>query len=179
MVQRMKMRVSLVTLALATVLTACRDREPAAAPEPIEAPSNNELARVVHLTVSDINPLAGSTIVIAGNIGRDDSLSIASFRARLGYDGKALVYLGEAELPGMMRVVNPQANEIIVVGATAQPATDGRLFAIRFRVVDPRGLETLLLSVDELNDARFASQLASLTPSSRLQLDQKLGVMRK
>lgn len=175
----MTTRVSIVTLALSTVLIACQDHEPAAAPDPIEAPSNRESARVVHLTVSDITPLAGSTIVVAGNIGPDDSLSIASFRARLEYDGRALVYLGEAELPGMMRVVNPRTNEIIVVGATAQPATDGRLFAIRFRVDDPRGLETLLLSVDELNDARFASQLASLTPSSRLQLDGKLDAMRK
>ncbi len=97
---------------------------------------------------------------------------------RLAYDARALHYLGDIELPGMMRVVNPQGVEIIVAGASGSGSADGRLFAMKFRVVDAIGLKSLALSVDELNDTNFNSKLPSLKYDSRLQLERKLVSVR-
>ncbi len=136
------------------------------------------LQRVAYLSVSDLAPTVGSTVVVAANAGSGDTLAIASFKVRLAYDARALHYLGDIELPGMMRVVNPQGVEIIVAGASGSGSADGRLFAMKFRVVDAIGLKSLALSVDELNDTNFNSKLPSLKYDSRLQLERKLVSVR-
>lgn len=167
------MRYSLTTLVLAIALMGCQDRErPAALTAPSTTPA--AMPRVAYLSVSDLTPAVGSTIIVTGNIGAGDSDAIASFKVRLAFDAKALHYLGDVELPGMMRVVNPQPAEIVVAGASGEGSADGRLFAMNFRVDDAAGLKSLVLAVDELNDTKFNSRLPSLKQDSRLQLDRKL-----
>lgn len=166
------MRYPLTALVLTIALTGCQDRErPVAPTAPGTAPAT--LQRVAYLSVSDLAPEAGSTIVVTGNIGAGDSLAIASFKVRVAYDAKALHYLGDVELPGMMRVVNAQDAEIVVAGASGNGSADGRLFAMRFRVDEAAGLKSLALSIDELNDTDFKSRLPSLKQDPRLQLDRK------
>ena len=167
------MRNPLTVLILTMALTACQDRErPVAPTAPSTAPAS--MQRIAYLSVSDLTPAVGSTITVTGNIGAGDSLAIASFKVRLAYNAKALHYLGDIELPGMMRVVNPQPAEIVVAGASGEGSADGRLFAMNFRVDDAAGLTSLALAVDELNDTNFNSRLPSLKQDSRLQLDRKL-----
>lgn len=169
-----------LTLALLLALTACDRRERFAAPDTTAAPPPPAaLERIAYLSISDLSPRVGSMVVVAGNVRIDDSLSVASFRVRLGYDDTALSFLDEIAVPGGMRVVNPQAREIIVAGASAEGSRDGTLFLLRFRVNDPAGLGSLVLAVDELNDARYASHTSALTRSSKLVLDQKLALGRK
>jgi hypothetical protein len=74
----------------------------------------------------------------------------------------------------MLRVVNPQPGEVIVAGASGGDALDGRLFTLRFVVVDPDGVESLTIRVDELNDRSFASQLTALRRAPRAVLDRGL-----
>jgi hypothetical protein len=167
----------LTALVLTIALTGCQDRELNVAPAaPATGPA--PMQRVAYLSVSDLAPEVGSTIIVAGNVGVGDSLAIASFKVRLAYDSKALYYLGDVELPGMMRVVNPQVSEIIVAGASGSGSADGRLFAMKFRVDDATGLKSLALSVDELNDTNFNNRLPSLKHDSRLQLERKLAGVR-
>lgn len=167
------MRHPLTALVLTIALTGCQDRErPIAPTAPGNAPAT--LQRIAYLSVSDLTPEVGSTIVVTGNIGAGDSLAIASFKVRVAYDAKALYYLGDVELPGMMRVVNAQDAEIVVAGASASGSADGRLFAMKFRVDDAAGLKSLGLSIDELNDTDFNSRLPSLKQDSRLQLERKV-----
>jgi hypothetical protein len=171
------MRHHLTALVLTIALTGCQDRDPSVAPvAPATGPA--PMQRVAYLSVSDLAPEVGSTIIVAANVGVGDSLAIASFKVRLAYDAKALYYLGDVELPGMMRVVNPQASEIIVAGASGSGSADGRLFAMKFRVDDATGLKSLALSVDELNDTNFNNRLPSLKQDSRLQLERKLAGVR-
>jgi hypothetical protein len=167
------MRHSLTVVALCAVLGGCRDQEMAAPPKtPATTPTGS--ARTAFLSVSNLTPTVGSTIVVAGKVDVGDSLPVASFKVRLDYDQRALYYLGAVDLPGMMRVVNAQGSEIVVAGASGSGSNDGRLFAMEFRVDDPAGLESLALFVDELNDVNFNSGLSSLKKESRLRLDRKL-----
>lgn len=166
------MRHSLTALVLAIALTGCQDRDQTLAPT-APSPAPPALQRVAYLSVSDLAPRVGSTIIVTANIGAGDSVAIASFKVRLAYDAKTLHYLGDFELPGMMRVVNPQDAEIIVAGASGSGSADGRLFAMRFRVNDAAGLKSLALAVDELNDTNFNSRLPSLRQDPRLQLERK------
>lgn len=160
--------------ALCIALIGCKDQQVVAAPKAPIAPPPATPTRAAFLSVSDLSPLVGSTVIVTGNVAIDDSLSLASFKVRLAYDRKTLHYLDAIELPGMMRVINAQASEIIVAGASGSGSTDGRLFAMHFRVDDPAGLETLALYVDELNDIHFNSGLSSVRRESRLHLERQL-----
>lgn len=169
------MRFQLTTLVLAMALVGCQeDREPIAAPVVATQPAPAAAQRVAFLSVSSLMPDTGSTIVVAGNVGSGESSSIASFVVRLAYDATALHYVREVQLPGMMRVVNPREIEIIVAAASGSGSSDGRLFAVEFRVDDPAGLSSLVLVLNEVNDREFNSQLSSITQSSTLVLDKKL-----
>jgi hypothetical protein len=168
---------TLVSLATLAMLVACRDVAPVA-PKPTAAAPSAVAQRVAYLSVSDLTPEPGAIVVVGARVGVGDSLSLASFRVRLSYDRDALHFVDEVPLPGMMRVVNPQPDQIIVVGASGEESSDGRLFAVRFRVDDAAGLETLALLVDELNDRSFVSRVGVLKQSPRLVLDRKLAPAR-
>lgn len=172
------MRYPLTALVVTVALTGCLDRErPIAPTAPATSPAMSP--RVAYLSVSDLAPVAGSTIIVTGNVGAGDSLAIASFKVRVAYDAKALHYLGDVELPGIMRVVNPQQAEIVVAGASGEGSADGRLFAMKFRVDDATGLKSLALAVDELNDTNFNNRLPTLSQDPRLQLDRNLVRIRQ
>jgi hypothetical protein len=65
-----------------------------------------------------------------------------------------------------MRALNPQPGHIRVAGAAAEGFQDGRLFAVTFKVKDPRGLATIELALDELNGTDFGNRL-STNPGDR------------
>lgn len=153
----------------------CERRDRLAAPDSASAvPPKGQPQRVAYLSVSDLAPEPGATVLIAGTLGVGDSISLGSYRVRLAYDTTRLTYVGEVTLPGMFRVVNPTRGEVIVVGASSESSSDGRLFTLRFRVDDAAGLQSLGLRIDELNDGQFSSQMQTVTRSSRLVLDRGL-----
>ena len=172
------MRLHVTTLLLATALTGCQDREPIAAPIfAATAPPAPAMQRVAFLSVSSLTPDAGSMVVVEGNIGDGESSSIASFVVRLAYDATALHFVREVQLPGMMRVVNPQGKEIIVAAASGSGSSDSRLFAVEFLVDDPVGLASLVMTLNEVNDREFNSQLALITSSPILVFDKRLAAL--
>jgi hypothetical protein len=113
-----------------------------------------------YLTLSDESPSAGSTITVTANVaaGRR-AKAVGSFAAQLRYDPRALTFLAESKLPTGMRAFNPQSGHIRVAGAAAEGFPDGRLFAVSFKVNDPRALASFELTVDEVHGTDFANQL--------------------
>src|SRR6185295_10807085 len=97
-----------------------------------------------------------------------------SFRVRLGYDSTKLRFLEDVTSGEMLRVVNPRVGDVIIVGASSNGSTDGRLFAFRFRVEDPTGINSLVLRIDELNDREFKNQKETVTAASALIADRSL-----
>src|SRR5436305_19820 len=129
------MRLRFTTLLLATMFAGCRDRnavEAAASAAPAAIPRG-----AVYLGVSSLIPDSGSTIVVTASVGAGDTVSIGSFKVRIAYDAASLEYLGDVDVPGMMRAVNPRESEITVAGASGSGSFDGRLFAMTFRVDRP------------------------------------------
>jgi predicted small lipoprotein YifL len=171
---------SLLVIASVALVAGCDRREPLARPDTAVAPVPVEHApRTAYLSVSDVAPESGATIVVAANISLGDSLSIGSFRVRLLYDSGSLAYVDEVPAPGMLRVVNARPNEIIIAGASSSGAAiDDRLFTLRFRVNDAAGVQTLMLRIDELNDANYATQAQSVTRSPAIVLDPSLDQTR-
>ena len=166
------------TLGLILVLAAvagCDRRDRFAAPDSSSAPETPRLPeRAAYLSVSDMTPEAGAVIVVAGTLKVSDSLSLGSFRVRLGFDSTKLRFIEEISGPDMMRVVNPQAGDVIVVGASSSPSTDGKLFAFRMRVDDPAGIGSLILRIDELNDIAFRDQRPTVTHAASIVHDRSL-----
>lgn len=161
-------------IALLGAVTGCERQDRLSNPDStVAAPSAPEEG-TAFLSVSDLSPKDGGSVTVAGSIALGDSTSLGSFRVRLAYDTTLLAYLEEVPLPGMMRVVNPTPGEIIVVGATSGTSSDGRLFALRFRVRDAGGLASLALHVDEMNDGSFTNQAPTVRRASRLVLDRAL-----
>jgi hypothetical protein len=167
--------ISLSLLAILVLGTACDRRDRLAAPDSSSArPAPAAPARSAYLSVSTLSPEAGASVVVAATVKVDGDLSLGSYRVRLGYDPTMLHFLEEVPSQGMMRVVNPQSDQVIVVGASSSSSSDGRLFTLRFRVDDPAGLNSLVLRIDELNDGAFLDQKQTVTRASRLQLDSTL-----
>lgn len=168
--------IELTTIAVAVLLGGCQDRSPVTAPPAIQQTAQPavEGPGAAYLSVSNLTPVSGSTIVVAGNVRLDDSLTIASYVARLTYDHAALVFLDEVAGSDMMHVVNAQSNQVTIAAASAQGSTSGSLFKLRFRVDDPAGLASLSLAISELNDRQFMSRVGSLKMSQTLRFDRSL-----
>jgi hypothetical protein len=166
----------LLTLLLTTSFaTACDRRDRFAGPDSSSVGQTPIVpARSAYLSVSDLSPARGATIVVTGTLKVSDSLSLGSFRVRLGYDSTKLRYLEEIPNADMMRVVNPQVGDIIVVGASSNPSADGRLFAFRFQVDDPAGVNSLVLRIDELNDTGFNDQRVTVRNAAVILQDRSL-----
>jgi hypothetical protein len=159
---------------LAAVASACDRRDRLAAPDSTATQPTTPPARSAFLSVSSMSPEPGDTVVIAGTVSLDETLSLGSFRVRLAFDSSALSFVDEVETPGMMRVVHARGADVIVVGAAAGASSDGRLFTLRFRVHDRAGASSLALAIDELNDGSFIDRSRVVTRSSRLMHDPSL-----
>ena len=168
-------RAALSLLGLVLLGTGCERRNHLASPDTVDVlPKPVAPARSAYLSVSDLSPTEGAVIVVAGTVTVGSDLSLGSFRVRLRYDSTLLHLIGEVPASGMMRVVNPQPGEVVIVGASSASSADGRLFTLRFRVGSPAGLNSLMLVIDELNDAAFLDQKRTIVRASRLVRDSTL-----
>lgn len=169
------MKHRLAFLCFAALTIACDRRDRFAAPDS-SAPATPPIPeRSAYLSVSDLAPERGDTIVVSGTLRVSDDLSLGSFRVRLGYDSTKLDFVSEIATPELMRAVNPLPGDIVVVGASASGSANGRLFTLRLLVDDPSGINSLVLRIDELNDASFRDQKATITRAAALRLDPALG----
>jgi hypothetical protein len=153
----------------------CERRERFASPDTSNVrPTPEPPARSAYLSVSELSPDVGAEVIVAGTVTVDKDLSLGSFRVRLGYDSTMLRFVDEIPSAGMMRVVNARSGEIVIVGASSASSTDGRLFVLRFTVGNPEGLNSLVLRIDELNDAAYLDQKRTVVRAARLVRDSSL-----
>jgi hypothetical protein len=163
------MKPTLALILVVAIAAGCDRRDRFAGPDSTSAPETRPVPeRAAYLSVSEMSPEAGAVIVVTGTLKVSDSLSLGSFRVRLGFDSTKLLFMEEIPSPDMMRVVNPLAGDVIVVGASSSPSTDGKLFAFRMRVVDPAGISSLILRIDELNDTAFEDQRPTVTHAAAI-----------
>jgi len=111
------------------------------------------------VTASDEAPRVEATITVTARAAPAPRKAVGSFAGHLRYDAGGLTFVGESQLPTGMRAFNPQPGHIRVAGAAAEGFRDGRLFAVTFKVNDPRALATIELALDELNGTDFANRL--------------------
>jgi hypothetical protein len=158
---------------LAVLAIGCQEhRLTVASPTPASAEATRQ--GVAYLSVSDAHPHTGEKLVVAARVKVGDSVSVASFKVRLRYDTAALVYLRDFPIPGLLHVANASGGEVTVAGASGDASPDGRLFILQFFVTGRSGLSSLALSIDELNDSAFKSQLATISADARLRVDRGL-----
>lgn len=166
------MKARVLSLATALLLAiGCDRRPPVAGIDTVRSAPAPRPQRGIYLSVSSLAPRAGDTIVVAATLA-EDSISLGSFRVRLAYDRTRMEFAGDAPVGGL-RVVNPARDEIIVAGASGS-TPEHRLFELRFRVDDPTGLQSLLLRIDELNDASFANRAQQVAQPAALVLEPSL-----
>jgi hypothetical protein len=162
---------SLLGAVLLCMAAACDRRTPMAGIDTVRPEPAVEPRHGVYLSVSSLAPRAGDTVVVAATLA-DDSIALGSFRVRLAFDATRIRYAGELPVGGM-RVVNPARDSVVVVGV-AGSSPEHRLFELRFRVIDATALQSLLLRVDELNDAGFSNRAEQIPLQAALVLDAAL-----
>jgi hypothetical protein len=169
------MKRALAIAGVVLIAAACDHRDRFAAPDTSSIPATPTIPeRSAYLSISDPSPRAGAVVVVAGTLRVSDKLSLGSFRVRLAFDSTRLHFVEDVTAADIFRVVNPRPGDVIVVGATPNASTDGRLFALRLRVDDPAGVSSLLLRIDELNDAEYKNQKETVTRASTLIVDRSL-----
>jgi hypothetical protein len=142
----------------------CRD-DPGGVPT--TPPEIGVTGSVLYLTVSDNAPRVGGTVTVTAYAATARSAkAVGSFAAHLRYDTHGLTFVAESRLPTGLRAFNPQPGHIRVAGAALEGFPDGRLFAVTFRVTEPRALTTMELALDELNGTDFGNRLPA-SPAER------------
>ena len=160
----MRTLIRLTTIGLVAVGAACRDEPGSLVTAP---PRTGGTSPVLSLTASEEAPRVEATITVTAQATpASGAKAVGSFAGDLRYDSSQLSFVGEARLPSGMRALNPQPGHIRVAGAAAEGFEDGRLFAVTFKVKDPRGLATIELALDELNGTDFGNRL-STNPGDR------------
>ena len=163
---------ALSRIGLVVITLSCRD-DPRRVITETPAP---EAGSVLYLTTSDQAPPPGSTITVTANVAPlPDIKAIGSFVAQLRYDTAGLTFIAESRLPSGMRVLNPQPGHIRAAGAAVEGFADGRLFAVTFRVTDPRALASMELTLDEMTGTDFGNRL----PANPLHRSARLGSTRR
>ena len=110
-------------------------------------------------------------MTVTANVARARrATAVGSFAGHVRYDPGGLVFVAGSRLPSGMRAFNPQPGHIRVAGAAAEGFQDGRLFALTFKVNDPRALRTIELALDEINGTDFGNHL----PADRLKRTVRL-----
>lgn len=157
----------LCTLGAMSCLASCSDPTTTVPPHagPVSHPT-------IFLTLSDSVAAAG-TIVTVGIDARQPTMdsttgialpttsTIAAFRARLAFSSSALEYVDEAPDGDGLRAVNVVDDTARIAGAAPGSGfTDGRLVTLRFRVIDPQGLRSIRLTMDELRDLTYKDRRA-------------------
>lgn len=148
---------------LAVFAAACTDdARLMAPPQPAEG-------SVAYVQLSEARPAVGSIVTVTAYVrGAASVTNVGSFTAKLKFDAAGLEFVSQSELPGGMRMLKANAADIIAAGASAEGFTDGRLFAVTFKVVDPAALQSLSLDVSELTGVDFGVQLSKLAVDRRV-----------
>lgn len=140
-------------------LGACYDDRSISPPPPAPPP----VPANAQLIVSDTNAKAGAEVLVSAYAKSEDGGSIGSFTARLLYDTLQLrVIEADSVNDDAMRAVNPLPGAYRIAGASARGISNGLLFRVRARVIDPRALRRIGLVIDELHSTGFAELTKAL-----------------
>lgn len=167
--------ISALTAAAIMALAACaNDHQPLAPTAPAAAAATP--VRTSYLTVSDSGVAAGADLYVSANVDTAaGSEQIASYLARVHFDGRQLQYVSDVAIPGVMRAVNSSDTTMITVaGATATGLPDSRLFVLHFRARVAVTNPTLSLDIGELNTVGYANRTASVQRVRALRVNHAL-----
>ena len=115
-------------------------------------------------------------VTVIGNADRAGGTPYGSFTAHLLYDATRLEFVDEFALGGGLRALHETRGMVAVAGAAAGNAgfADGRMFAVRFRVLASKPFLAMSLRMDELNGVDFSPQLGRLTSRASIAVDATL-----
>lgn len=167
--------IPVLAAAAVMALAACADNHPPLAPA---APAAAAAApvRTSYLTASDSSVAAGADFYVSANVDTAaGSEQIASYLARVHFDGRELQYVSDVAIPGVMRAVNSSDTTMITVaGATATGLPDSRLFVLHFRARVTVTNPALSLDIGELNTVGYANRTTSVQRVKSVRVNRAL-----
>ena len=171
LVRRARWSVLSGALACIAFVAACSD-QPSTAPAHAGATSRATLS----MTLSDSVPTAGTMVSVSLDVQQPDTTpasAIAAFRARVVFDPAQLQYVDETPNDAGVHAVNVVADTAHIAGAApAVGFTGGRLITLRFQVIDPSGVRSLKVVLDEMRDLTYKDRRADFVglQSSQVQI---------
>lgn len=163
------MRRKIALAVLGVTLAACTESR-SAEPTAPAAPAGGSVA---YITISNSHPAKGSivSVTVRSGVG-ENAEALGSFAARLSL-GSGLEFVAELPLPEGMRAVRVENGEVIAAGAAPGGFTDGRLFAVQARVVDPSAVYEMSVAFTEASGVGFGDQVRTLKLEKTVYRDAK------
>jgi hypothetical protein len=143
---------------VAVAAGACADDRPNALPlAPMEVGANELSAYVV---VSDPDPAIGSRFTVSVRARRGAAVGrIGSFTLRVAFDTSRLRFVeASRSTEGMVMTNVARPGELVAAGASAEGFTTEELLVATFTAVSADAVESLALTVSELNSVAFENQ---------------------
>ena len=144
---------ALVALAALAACTEPRRADPAKPTPSLQPEARIELSDSLAAPGSAVNV----TVRVVG-------ARVASMTARLAYDTAGLRFVGEDTLSdGATRIMNPQPGLVRLAAIAPNGFAEGRVYVLRFAVVQSSALRSFQLSTDEAHSISQANLVPALT----------------
>ncbi len=142
---------------LLIALLACMERQPLQL-EPSVVHADGIVAYLVATPAAEPNEYVVRAVARHG-VALEDP---ASFVAALQWTSATLTFVADASDGEALRVVAPSALTVRVAGAADQGIVNGELFAVRLRAPGSEQVNTLRLTITDLNDRSGISMRSKL-----------------
>ena len=163
---------------LALTVTACKDDPKRSITEPVKTEKPEPvLGTIAYLTISDSSPAKGSTLTVTARATSSDVAAFGSFAGHLTFDSLGLAYVADVSKAAGMRAVNPKAGDLAIAGVHLTGFEEGELFAVTLKVLDPKAVGTLALSMSELTGTNYVNQRAKLSVQRAVRLGRAVTIV--
>lgn len=127
------------------------------------------------ITVSDPKPGVGERVTVTVRAVRGSSVGkIGSFTLALNYDASQLRFIESGRSAyGMVLANGAEAGTLKAAGASAEGFADDQLLTAVFEVAAPNAMQTLQLTITEMNSAAFQDQRAQMRVERALYRDNR------
>ncbi len=145
--------------ALCSVAACAQGVDHLASPVPASAPAMPSSGATAYITVSDLSPTVGDTVIVSLAILESaGSQAVGSFALRVAFAQAGLRYVETVPHSEGMVAANATDSTVMLAGASLDGFASGTLARMRMIVLDASAIRSLALNVVELSSIRFADK---------------------
>ncbi len=171
-IPRWRLNCCVVALAVAAPL-ACTDHDRLTDVMPVAPAAVGDNGMSAFITVSNPTPNVGDRVTITIRAVRGAAVGkVGSFTLDLRYGSLRFIEAGRSAF-GMVLANGTERGTLKAAGASAEGFADDQLLSAVFEVEEPKALQTLQLTITEMNSVAFQDQRANMRVERDLYRDSR------